>query len=41
MVWMKLLLSEDFMKFWWNEVFEELVYSENGEEIFLCDGIVS
>ena len=41
MAWMKLLSSEDSMKFWWNEASEELVYSENGEEIFLRDGNVS
>lgn len=41
MAWMKLLSSEDSMKFWWNEASEELVYSENGEEISLRDGTVS
>lgn len=39
--WMKLLSSEDSMKFWWNEASEEFVYSENGEEISLRDGTVS
>ena len=41
MAWMKLLSSEDSIKFLWNEASKELVYSENSEEISLRDGTVS